>query len=86
MNREELNEKAREVGVEGPEKFDTKADVTAAIQAAEKGVEQGPGITIRLLEDGTYQTSPFGGIGLFAVPTHLRRAANEAERTLTKTA
>ena len=83
QNREQLNERAREVGVEDPEKLDTKADVIAAIQGAEQPGE-GPGILIQVNEDGTYNTAPFGGIGLFGVPTHLRRAAAEAESALTK--
>jgi hypothetical protein len=82
VNRIELDEKARQAGVSEPEKLDRKADVIAAIQAAEQAPTQRPGFLVEVQEDGTYAVTPVGGIGPYAVPTHLRKAANEIEKAL----
>lgn len=81
MNRPELNEKAREAGVENPETLDTKADVIAAMQAAES-VQITEGAQVLKLPDGSYRITAIEKTKPAELPILLRQAADAAERDL----
>ena len=67
--------------LENPEALDTKADVTAAIQAAEQGAQIRGVVTLICLEEGGYSFNVEGVLPT-ELPTLLRLGAKEAERTL----
>ena len=67
-----------------PRKKSTSKRQAKPKRPKEETAEQPFGILLTVQEDNTYAATPMGGMGPMAIPTHLRRAANELEAALTK--
>jgi hypothetical protein len=80
LNREQLNDKATQLGID-PALYKTKAALIAAIQAAEQGIQPN-GILVVRTDQGTYDLASLGDVKPMEVPTILRQAANAADVTL----